>query len=189
MQKAKPKTSAIAVSDNIFAVKTHLFLGTENLRDFLKSYGINAKNNASLALGTVNTNIYNLSNIYCNIASGGKYQHLYTIEKIVDHQGKTIYQHKNQRIQNLNKESCLILNQLLTGTFNKQFSTYLNAANEEAIASFIKGQLSFLSIFDVVEETLTQWTSRHIHSLSDVLEADKEARRFAKKIINRGILC
>ena len=121
---------AIAVSDNIYAVKTHLFLGTENLRDFLKSYGINAKNNASLALGTVNTNIYNLSNIYCNIASGGKYQHLYTIEKIVDHQGKTIYQHKNQRIQNLNKESCLILNQLLTGTFNKQFSTYLNATME-----------------------------------------------------------
>ena len=121
---------AIAVSDNIYAVKTHLFLGTENLRDFLKSYGISAKNNASLALGTVNTNIYNLSNIYCNIASGGKYQHLYTIEKIVDHQGKTIYQHKNQRIQNLNKESCLILNQLLTGTFNKQFSTYLNATME-----------------------------------------------------------
>ncbi len=59
-------------------------------------------------------------------------------------------------------------------------TTAFNAANEEAIASFIKGQLSFLSIFDVVEETLTQWTSRHIHSLSDVLEADKEARRFAK---------
>ena len=118
---------AIAVSDNIYAVKTHLFLGTENLKDFLKSYGINAKNNASLALGTVNTNIYNLSNMYCNIAAGGKYQHLYTIEKIVDHQGNIIYQHQNNRIQNLNKESCLILNQLLTGTFNSQFSTYLSA--------------------------------------------------------------
>ena len=72
---------AIAVSDNIFAVKTHLFLGTENLYNFLRNYHIKAKNNASLALGTVNTN----------------------------------------------KESCLILSQLLTGTFNKQFSTYLNA--------------------------------------------------------------
>ena len=30
----------------------------------------------------------------------------------------------------MNKESCLILNQLLTGTFNKQFSTYLNATME-----------------------------------------------------------
>lgn len=118
---------AIAVSDNIYAVKTHLFLGTENLYNFLRNYHIKAKNNASLALGTVNTNIYNLSNIYCNIASTGKYQPIYTIEKITDHQGKIIYQHKNKRTQNLNKESCLILSQLLTGTFNKQFSTYLSA--------------------------------------------------------------
>lgn len=118
---------AIAVSDNIYAVKTHLFLGTENLYNFLRNYHIKAKNNASLALGTVNTNIYNLSNIYCNIASTGKYQPIYTIEKITDHQGKLIYQHKNKRTQNLNKESCLILSQLLTGTFNKQFSTYLSA--------------------------------------------------------------
>ena len=64
-----------------------------------------------------------------------------------------------------------------------------NAANEEAIASFIEGRLSFLSIFDVVEEMLAQWTSHQIHSISDVLEADREARYFAKKIINRGILC
>lgn len=118
---------AIAVSDNIYAVKTHLFLGTENLYNFLSNYHIKAKNNASLALGTVNTNIYNLSNIYCNIASTGKYQPIYTIEKITDHQGNLIYQHKNKRTQNLNKESCLILSQLLTGTFNKQFSTYLSA--------------------------------------------------------------
>ncbi len=121
---------AIAVSDNIFAVKTHLFLGTENLYNFLRNYHIKAKNNASLALGTVNTNIYNLSNIYCNIASTGKYQPIYTIEKITDHQGKLIYQHKNKRTQTLNKESCLILSQLLTGTFNKQFSTYLSATME-----------------------------------------------------------
>ena len=118
---------AIAVSDNIYAVKTHLFLGTENLYNFLRNYHIKAKNNASLALGTVNTNIYNLSNIYCNIASTGKYQPIYTIEKITDYQGNLIYQHKNKRTQNLNKESCLILSQLLTGTFNKQFSTYLSA--------------------------------------------------------------
>lgn len=57
-----------------------------------------------------------------------------------------------------------------------------NAANEEAIASFIEGRLSFLSIFDVVEEMLAQWTSHQIHSISDVLEADREARYFAKKL-------
>ena len=50
---------AIAVSDNIFAVKTHLFLGTDNLASLIKKFGIkDVKANASLALGTLNTNIY-----------------------------------------------------------------------------------------------------------------------------------
>lgn len=68
-------------------------------------------------------------------------------------------------------------------------TTAFNAANEEAIASFIKGKLSFLSIFDVVEETLAQWRCHPIYSLSEVLQADEEARHLAKKIINRGNSC
>ena len=78
---------------------------------------------------------------------------------------------------------CSVLSVLLLRRENGEEMQRLHSmlANEEAIASFIKGQLSFLSIFDVVEETLTQWTSRHIHSLSDVLEADKEAAALCKK--------
>lgn len=121
---------AIAVSDNIYAVKTHLFLGTNNLFEFLRNYNIDAKNNAPLALGTVNTNIYNLANVYCNIASTGKYEPIYTINKIVDHNGKVLYEHKNNRKQTLDKDSCLILSQLLTGPFNSKFSTYLSATME-----------------------------------------------------------
>lgn len=68
-------------------------------------------------------------------------------------------------------------------------TTAFNAANEEAIDSFIKGKLSFLSIFDVVEETLAQWRCHPIYSLSEVLQADEEARHLAKKIINRGNSC
>ena len=65
---------AIAVSDNIFAVKTHLFLGTDNLASLIKKFGIkDVKANASLALGTLNTNIYNLANMYNCLASEGKY--------------------------------------------------------------------------------------------------------------------
>ena len=49
---------AIAVSDNIYAVKTHLFLGEENLAALIKKFGLkDVKANASLALGTLNTNI------------------------------------------------------------------------------------------------------------------------------------
>lgn len=118
---------AVAVSDNIYAMKTHLFLGTDTLYQFLKQYQLSPKNNASLALGTVNTNIYKLANIYTNIANKGSYQCLYTIERIEDNQGQVLYENKEQHKQTLDQDVCLELSQLLTGTFNSQFSTYLSA--------------------------------------------------------------
>lgn len=119
---------AIAVSDNIFAVKTHLFLGTDNLASLIKKFGIkNVKSNASLALGTVNTNIYNLANMYNTLASEGIYNHLYTIEKITNNDGDILYEHKAKDKQMLNQDTCLALSQLLTSTFDSTYSTYLQA--------------------------------------------------------------
>lgn len=119
---------AIAVSDNIFAVKTHLFLGTDNLASLIKKFDIkNVKSNASLALGTVNTNIYNLANMYNTLASEGIYNHIYTIEKITNNNGDILYQHKAKDKQMLNQDTCLALSQLLTATFDSTYSTYLQA--------------------------------------------------------------
>lgn len=119
---------AIAVSDNIFAVKTHLFLGVDNLASLIKKFNIqDVKANASLALGTLNSNVYNLANMYNTLASEGIYNHLYTIEKITNDKGDIIYQHEADNKQLLNKDSCLELSQLLTATFDKRYSTYLQA--------------------------------------------------------------
>lgn len=119
---------AIAVSDNIFAVKTHLFLGVDNLASLIKKFNIQDVNaNASLALGTLNSNVYNLANMYNTLASEGIYNHLYTIEKITNDKGDIIYQHEADNKQLLNKDSCLELSQLLTATFDKRYSTYLQA--------------------------------------------------------------
>lgn len=119
---------AIAVSDNIYAVKTHLFLGIDNLASLIKKFGIDdVKANASLALGTLNTNIYNLANMYNCLASEGKYTKLYTIEKITNNEGKVLYQHSQENKQLLNQDTCLALSQLLTSSFDNTFSTYLQA--------------------------------------------------------------
>lgn len=119
---------AIAVSDNIYAIKTHLFLGTDNLASLIRKFGIkDVKSNASLALGTLNTNIYNLANMYNCIASEGKYNPLYTIEKITNNEGKVLYQHIEENKQLLQQDSCLALSQLLTSTFDSTFNTYLQA--------------------------------------------------------------
>lgn len=66
-------------------------------------------------------------------------------------------------------------------------TTAFNAANEEAIRSFIAGKLSFLDIFDVVEETLAKWNTHPISSYDDVIEADKRARDVAQSVIQRKV--
>lgn len=63
--------------------------------------------------------------------------------------------------------------------------TVYNAANEECVSAFLKGQISFLSIFDSVEEVLDGWSVRPVSSVEDILYADAEARRKASEAIRR----
>lgn len=67
--------------------------------------------------------------------------------------------------------------------------TAFNAANEEAIRAFIAGRISFLSIYDVVEETLSRFSSREIRSYEDIMEADRLARALAESEIRRIAPC
>ena len=67
-------------------------------------------------------------------------------------------------------------------------TTAFNAANEEAIRAFIAGKLSFLSIFDVVENTLAHWQAQPVTSYEAVIEADRKARQLADQYIQRSAL-
>ncbi|WP_044600014.1 transglycosylase domain-containing protein [Candidatus Stoquefichus massiliensis] len=119
---------AIAVSDNIYAVKTHMFLGEQTLVNALSQFGFkHISPHPSLALGTLNTNIYELSSIYSTFANVGKYNDVHTITKITNNDGDVLYKYKAKEQQLLNQESTLILNQLLTAPFHSQFNTYASA--------------------------------------------------------------
>lgn len=56
----------------------------------------------------------------------------------------------------------------------------LNAANEEAVARFLGGDLSFQGIAACVEEALSQCREGDARSLEGLLEADAAARRIAR---------
>jgi len=56
----------------------------------------------------------------------------------------------------------------------------LNAANEEAVSAFLQGRMGFLSIPDVVAAALDAMPAQPAHSLEALLEADAQARRFAR---------
>ena len=119
---------AIAVSDNIFAVKTHMFLGEQALVNALSKFGFtHVSPHPSLALGTLNTNVYNLANIFTTFSNTGIYNDVHTINKITNNNGDVLYVYKDENKQLLNADSCLILNQLLTSPFDSQFNTYTNA--------------------------------------------------------------
>jgi 1-deoxy-D-xylulose-5-phosphate reductoisomerase len=56
----------------------------------------------------------------------------------------------------------------------------LNAANEVAVAAFLKEQIAFLDIATLVEQTLTGFVPDAPVSLDDLFSIDAEARRYAQ---------
>lgn len=114
--------NAIAVSDNIYAVKTHLFLGEETLQNALSQYGIQAEANASLALGTVNMSIAELASIYNSFASEGLYARPQLIQRI-QNEDQVIYQDETQLKQLLYRDETLMLSQMLTATYDQKNTT------------------------------------------------------------------
>lgn len=118
--------AAIAYSDNIYAVKTHLFLGTKVLVDTAKKVGIqeNLVGNPSLALGTSELNMLDFAHGYNTLASGGDEIEPYFIEKVEDLDGNILYEHKVKHNIVLNSNYVYILNEMMTNTTNKNFTSY-----------------------------------------------------------------
>ncbi len=61
----------------------------------------------------------------------------------------------------------------------------LNAANEEAVASFLKGKIGFLEIAGLVEDTLAELPVAPIYTLDDVYAIDRQARETAARHAQR----
>ena len=64
---------AICYSDNIYAIKTHLFLGEDMMIKYARKMGIKSKleANASLPLGTNELSILEFTNAYATLANSG----------------------------------------------------------------------------------------------------------------------
>lgn len=120
--------AALAYSDNIYAVKTHLFLGEEELVKTLKYAGLKTKlnPNPSLALGAEDINLLDYAEAYNTLANYGTHNELYLIERIEDNKGNLIYQHKDKSEEVLNKDNIYILNEMMTSTYNPIFNDYMS---------------------------------------------------------------
>lgn len=59
----------------------------------------------------------------------------------------------------------------------------LNAADEVAVEAFLARQISFPSIYRIVDQTVSKLAPRQPATINDILEVDKESRALARELI------
>ena len=118
--------AAIAYSDNVYAVKTHMFLGEDALVNMSHRLGIysDMAEVPSLALGTSEMNILELIGAYGSFANLGYKVSPHVIVKIEDNNGNVLYQADEVKELVLNPSLVYILNNLLTSTYDSTFVDY-----------------------------------------------------------------
>ena len=122
--KKIPMIIALAYSDNIYALKTNLFLGDTVFIDTLKKVGITStKNNVSLPLGTSEMNIIELTNGYSTLASTNK-KEPYLIRAVKDSKNNLLYEHRIKKKKVLDSNYSYILSELLTNCYDNNLIDY-----------------------------------------------------------------
>jgi len=124
--KAISMATAIAYSENIYAVKTHMFLGSDALINVARRVGIEEKLESvpSLPLGTNEINIVNMAAGYAAFANLGYKIEPHLISKVMDGDGNVLYEAKNNKELVLNSSLVYILNNMLTATYDPLYIDY-----------------------------------------------------------------
>ncbi|WHY77496.1 PBP1A family penicillin-binding protein [Neobacillus sp. WH10] len=119
-------SQALAVSDNIFAVKTHLFLGEETLIETAKKFGLSTKmaKVPSLALGTSGVRVIEMAGAYSLLSNGGKRVNPTLITRVEDYNGNVIFEKENVAKKALDPAKAFVMTQMLTGIFDAKLNGY-----------------------------------------------------------------
>ncbi|WP_433745495.1 transglycosylase domain-containing protein [Falsibacillus pallidus] len=117
---------ALALSDNVVAVKTHLFLGIDTLVNEARQFGLTSKlaRVPSLALGTSGVHVTEMVNAYSMIANGGKKIEPTFITKVEDYEGNVIYENDSAHDQVLDRDTDFVLTHMMEGMFDPKLNGY-----------------------------------------------------------------
>ena len=118
--------AALAYSDNIYAVKTHLFLGEETLVNMAKRVGIEKELLAlpSLALGSQEISLMEMIRAYSTLANEGYKITPHLINKVEDINGNVLYEFTETKENVLNKSIVYVLNEMLSNCYSSNFIDY-----------------------------------------------------------------
>ena len=121
---------ALAISDNIFAVKTLEEVGYKNFQQMAERLGIETKfqNSPAIALGTTEATLLEMTNAFNRIAAGGVEVEPTAIVSIADADGKTVYERPKKKCkQIISEQDAFVMTHLLTGMFDPVFNDYTSA--------------------------------------------------------------
>ncbi len=111
---------ALARSNNVIAVKVLVDVGFDPTIKMAKDLGIKSKliPAYSLALGSAEVNLLELTNAYGTLANQGRYIEAHGIRKIIDRQGKVIYDAEFKPKQAIDAGSAAIITWMLRGVIS-----------------------------------------------------------------------
>jgi penicillin-binding protein 1A len=112
---------AIRSSINIVAIRTLLDVGWKPVIDIATKMGIqsNLLPTYSLALGSSEVNLLEITSAYGTFANKGVHQQVYGISRILDRNGKVLYEPEDLKSQRaLNEETTAIMTWMLQGVVN-----------------------------------------------------------------------
>lgn len=116
---------AIATSDNIYAVKTHLFLGPDVLANTLTRFGFSGnipKDLPSLALGTKEVSVKELTEGYAILANLGVKVSPTIITKITSFDDEVLYETPSKKTVLANQSDVYLLNETMTSIFDRNLT-------------------------------------------------------------------
>lgn len=120
-----PMILALAYSDNIYALKTNMFLGDNAFITTLNKIGIkDINNNVSLPLGTSEINIIDLTRGYQVFGNEGVKTDTYIIRKVETKNNKILYKHNDDYNKVLNNNYTFIISELMSNCYDSELIDY-----------------------------------------------------------------
>ncbi len=120
-----PLKVAFARSINTIAVRLGQEMGIKNIIKTAHDMGIKSHldETPSLALGASDVNLLEMVDAYSVVANDGKYVEPVLVTKIIDHDGKTVYQAQNNQKQVIPYKTAYFMQRLLMGGLTEKGGT------------------------------------------------------------------
>ncbi|MFA5758154.1 MAG: transglycosylase domain-containing protein [Clostridia bacterium] len=158
---------AIAESKNIPAVKTLSYVGIERAKTFAEKSGIcfaPNDNNLALSLGgfTYGVTPLQMANSYMSFANGGNFIPVSFVRKLVDENGKTLYENTKNPIKIMGEDTAYLITDVLKtavidGTAKKLNSLNFDVASKTGTVGTDSGNSDAWNLSYTTQHTMCIW--------------------------------